>query len=133
MMIHSEQTESVNLAMDEPWNATKATYRLREMGAHPALSVAYKLHATERLAERSIIVSDVLYLIRNGFVYSDPIPAKTVGYYRYEIVCRTPNSGGRELCVVVIPSYNTMTMKIVTVMWRDEVQTRAGSTLEEQQ
>ena len=101
------------------------------MGRHPALSLAYKLHAKERLAERSIIISDVLYLLKHGFVYQDPVPAKTNGYFKYEIGCRTPNSGDRKICLIVIPNYNTMSIKIVTVMWEDEKQTRIGSILEE--
>lgn len=79
------------------------------------------------MAERSIIISDILYLVRNGFVYKDPIPAKTEGYYRYEIECRTPNSANRSIRLVVIPNYNTMGIKIVTVMWVDEIGTKAGS------
>lgn len=118
--------------MDEPWNATDATNRLREMGNHPALSLAYKLHAKERIAERGIIVSDVLHILKHGFVYQDPVPAKTNGYFKYEIGCLTPNSGNRRICLIVIPSYATMTIKLVTVMWEDERQTRTGSILEEE-
>ena len=118
----------------EPWNPTEATNNLRTIGQHPGLTLAYKLHARDRLAERSIILSDVLYILRNGFVYVDPVPAKkSRGYWRYQMECRTPNSEGRVVRVVVIPNANAMTIKIVTVMWADEDQTRAGTILKEEE
>lgn len=111
----------------EPWNPTDATYALRRIGQHPAMSLAYKIHATQRLAERGITTSDVLYLLRHGFVYNDPVPAHTHGYFRYEVRGQTPNSEGREICAVVIPNASAMTLKIVTVFWVDEEDRRAGT------
>lgn len=111
----------------EPWRPTDATYALREIGRHPALSLAYKVHAQQRLAERGITTSDILYLLRNGFVYEEAVPATTAGYYRYELRGLTPNSDSREICAVVIPNANTMKIKVVTVFWVDEHETRAGS------
>lgn len=117
----------------EPWRPTDATYALREIGGHPALSLAYKVHATQRLAERGITTSDVLYLLRNGFVYDAAVPATTAGYFRYEIRGRTPNSGSREICAVVIPNANTMKIKVVTVFWVDEKEARDGTLPKEEQ
>lgn len=117
----------MNAGAPEPWSPTNATYALREIGRHPAMSLAYKVHATQRLAERGITTSDVLYLLRNGFVYKEPVPATTRGYYRYEVRGRTPNSEGREICAVVIPNATTMKIKIVTVFWVDEEDRRAGT------
>ena len=121
----------MNCNKNEPWNPTDATYAIREVGRHPALSLAYKIHAMQRLAERGIVVSDVLYLLRNGFVYEDPKPATQAGYFRYVVDCRTPNSDGRIVTAVVIPNANTMSIKIVTVYWKDEHETVAGTLLEE--
>lgn len=115
----------------EPWNNTDATYALREMGKHPALSLAYKVHATQRLSERGTITPDVLQLIRTGFVYADAAPAKNAGYYKYQLEGLTPNSGGRVICAIVIPNSNAMTIKVVTVLWKDEVAQRAGTIVED--
>ena len=115
---------------NEPWNPTDATYALREMGRHPALSLAYKVHATQRKAERGLLTSDVLYLIRKGFVYATATPATQHGYFKYTIQGTTPNSNGRQVAAVVIPNANTMTMKIVTLFWVDEEQTRSGTLME---
>ena len=114
-----------------PWNNTDATYALREMGKHPALSLAYKVHATQRLSERGIIVSDVLHLIRTGFVYEDAAPSKNSGYYKYKMEGLTPNSGGRKICAILIPNSDAMTIKVVTVFWVDEVAQRAGTIVED--
>lgn len=115
----------------EPWTPTDATYAIREIGNHPALSIAYKIHATQRLAERGLLVSDVLYLLRNGFVYQDPVAATQAGYYRYVVQGQSPNSGGRNICAVVIPNSTYMKIKVVTVYWVDEVETRAGTVTED--
>lgn len=114
----------------EPWTPADATYAIREVGRHPALSIAYKLHATLRLVERGIIVSDILFILRNGFVYDHAVPATQKGYFKYVIRCKTPNSEGRELAAVVVPNSNTMSVKIVTVYWVDETDRRAGTLME---
>ena len=64
-------------------------------------------------------MGDVRHVLRHGFVYDDPIPAKQKGYWRYKMTGRTPNSGRRDVSVIVIPQYNPV-VGIVTVMWADE-------------
>lgn len=120
----------MNLPETEPWNPTDATYALREIGKHPALSVAYKVHATQRLAKRGIIVSDILYLLRTGFVYSDARQATQPGYFKYQMEGLTPNSAGRRVGAVVIPNAQYMTVKVVTVFWVDETGSKAGTLAE---
>ncbi len=72
------------------------------------------------MAERGLIVSDVLYLLKNGFVYENAEPATRKGYYRYKMECRTPNSGSRRVRVVVIPEKRGCLLKLITIMWVDE-------------
>lgn len=121
----------MNYTKDEPWNTTDATYAIREMARHPALSIAYKVHATQRLVERGIIVSDVLHLLRTGFVHKDAVKATQTGWYKYIVEGLTPNSAGRKIGAVVIPNAEYLKVKIVTVFWVDEPSTRAGTFLEE--
>ena len=121
----------MNHTKQEPWNTTDATYALREMGRHPALSIAYKVHATQRLSERGIIVSDILHLLSTGFVYDEPTPATQLGYYKYTMEGRTPNSAGRRIGTVVIPNAQYITIKVVTVFWVDDKDKRVGSLIEE--
>jgi hypothetical protein len=81
------------------------------------------------MAERNIIVSDVLYVLKLGFVLMQPGAAPTPGVYRYAIDNRTPNSDSRDIRVVAIPDETKFTVKAVTVMWADELATRAGSII----
>ena len=104
----------------EPWEPAVATEQIRAIANDKRLTVSYKLHAKERMAERNLILSDVLYALKNGFVYNRPVPATRPDLFRYRIDCRTPNSGSRSIGVVVIPSKAGCLLKIVSVMWVDE-------------
>ena len=114
---------------DEPWSPRDATENIREMSKHPAFSIAYKLHAKERLRDRGMILPDVLFLLRTGFVLTEARPAKTNGYFRYEMQGVTPNSERRKICCVVIPNYKQCSLKVVTVMWLDEEEKRSGTII----
>jgi hypothetical protein len=71
------------------------------------------------MAERSLIVSDVLHVIRHGFVYKRGEQSTRDGVYKSEMECVTPNSNGRVLRLVLIPSPSNW-IKIMTVMWADQ-------------
>jgi hypothetical protein len=112
---------------EEPWVPAYATEAIRKISRHPTLSLAYKVHATQRRVERGLVTSDVLYLLKNGFVLVDAEPATRPEYFRYVVTSTTPNSGGREIAAVVIPDASQLTIKIVTVYWVDEEARRAGT------
>ncbi|AAL41485.1 DUF4258 domain-containing protein [Agrobacterium fabrum] len=116
---------------NDPWLPNVATDKLRAIARDPKFTIAYKLHAKERLAERNLIASDVLYALKYGFVYEQAIPATRQGFFRYRVECKTPNSGSRAIGVVVIPNHVGCYMKIVTVMWIDEFERRDGSIIGE--
>ncbi len=117
--------------MKEPWEPSYATDAIREMAQNIQFSIAYKIHAKERLSERGLIASDVLYLLKNGFGLKPATKSeKSPGYYKYQIESLTPNSGGRKLRAVVIPNCKDCKLKIVTIMWVDERATRSGTLLE---
>jgi hypothetical protein len=108
------------LTSTQPWGPGRATTEIRAIASSNQLALSYKLHARERLEERNLVTSDVLYALKNGFVYQPPIPATRPGHYRYRVECRTPNSGSRTIGVVVIPSKTGCLIKVVSVMWIDE-------------
>lgn len=116
----------------EPWASGVATDEIRAIAQSKSLNVSYRLHAKERLKERNLIVSDVLYALRNGFVYKDPIPATRPGMFRYRMECKTPNSNSRPIGVVVIPAKVGCLLKIVSVMWIDEYERVAGTIIGEE-
>lgn len=72
------------------------------------------------MGERGITTLDVMYVLKNGFVYDPPEPATRAGYYKYKMVNPTPNSNRREVRLVVMPSLQSAQAKIATVMWADE-------------
>ncbi len=111
------------------WQPAKATHEIRKIARSKELVLSYPLHARNRLAERGLIVSDVLYVLKNGFVHRSAEPTKVVGEFCYRMDGRSPNSGGRSLGVVVIPDLPSRHLRVVTVMWLDEFATRAGSIL----
>lgn len=117
--------------VSERWNAAEATERIRAMARDHRFSLAYRLHAMQRLAERGLLTGDVLFVLKNGFVYGEPVPATQPDFYRYEMESRTPNSDARLVRVVVIPDARNLICKVVTVMWVDETATRAGTILNE--
>ena len=119
--------EVSDLADNDPWDKKTATDSIRKMARSKEFGIHYKLHARERLTERNLIMSDVLFVLRNGFVHTNAVKSTREGYHKYAMECRSPNSGGREVRVIVIPDSKTCKLKIVTVMWVDETSTTAGT------
>ncbi len=71
------------------------------------------------MAERGIIVSDIKCVLETGRIDEEPAESTRPGYYKYKICGKSPNSGSREICLVVIPDPGRPAIKMVTVMWRD--------------
>lgn len=71
------------------------------------------------MAERDILMGDLLHLLKTGFVFDPPEPATREGYFKYVIEGKTPNSDARTVIAIVIPG-PTSEMKVCSVMWRDE-------------
>lgn len=113
------------------WTPTDATDEIRAIAKSKQLNISYKIHARDRLAERNLIMSDVLYVLKNGFVYEEPIPSTRAGYNKYAMESRSPNGGRRSVRVIVIPDKKGCHLKIITVMWVDETETKAGTIIGE--
>lgn len=105
----------------QPWENADATDYLRQMGNDARLSFVTTLHYKEQLLARGFIQSDVLYLLKNGFVYEPPRKSTDKKLYKYAIQGKTPNSEGRFARLVVIPDFIGVTIKAVTIMWIDDV------------
>lgn len=101
------------------WSPAEATKRINECAQSPRLTIAWSGHAKEQLMDRELIMSDLVHLLRTGFVYEPARQATREGFFKYDIEGTTPNSGKRTVKAVVIPN-GDFNFKIVTVMWRDE-------------
>lgn len=103
----------------QPWSPADATDYIREISKNPT-NFIFKLHAKERMEERGIGVFDVLYVLQNGFVFEEPVPATREGFFKYKMESKTQNSHERTLRVVLIPEEKNRDIKIITVMFVDE-------------
>jgi hypothetical protein len=104
----------------EPWSPAQATERIRAIAREERFTPALKGHAKDQLEDRSLIMGDLLFLLRNGFVYDAPEKATREPYWKYKIQCTTPNSNNREVRAVSIPDWRRKGIKVVTIMWADE-------------
>jgi hypothetical protein len=110
----------------EPWKPAQATERIRAIGCSVEMSLSWKYHAAGQLTERGLIMGDLHYVLRNGFVYEPAEEATRKPFWKYQIQCTTPNSKGREVRAVVIPDWKRKGIKVVTIMWADEPIVRGG-------
>jgi hypothetical protein len=105
---------------DQPWKPGVATTRINEIARNKQCDLALKMHAKERLAQRGLLMSDLLFVLKNGYVYEEPEESTIAGLYRYKIESQSPNSRARFLRAVVVPDGKSCQIKVVTIMWRDE-------------
>jgi hypothetical protein len=105
---------------DQPWKPAKATEMINAISRSKTCGFSYKLHAKERMDERGLLVSDVLYVLRHGYVYAEPEASTLNGFYKYQVESQSPNSGARFLRVVDVPDAKSCQIKVITIMWRDE-------------
>lgn len=104
----------------QPWSAADATLLINEIARDRTCDLAITKHARERMKERDLIISDLLFVLKNGFVYDGAQESTVAGLYKYGVEGQSPNSGSRVLKVVAIPDEKSCGLKIVTFMWRDE-------------
>ena len=114
-----ERKQSGGSHGEEPWRPAEATRRIREKVRTDDIELSYTKHAKERMSERSLLIGDVIHVLRNGTVYEEAEPATRGGLFKYRIECLAPNSGRRSVRLVVIPSPTSRSIKVVTVMWVD--------------
>lgn len=102
------------------WKPAEATRRINECARStggPTLTLVK--HVKERLVQRDLTTGDLLHLLKTGFVYDEPEESTQIGYFKYRVEGKTPNSEGRMVRAVVIPN-GGCELKIITIMWRDE-------------
>lgn len=107
-----------DMSQQAPLSARDATDLIRSK-AREGLEIIWTRHVKEQMARRDLLMGDILHLLKNGFVYGKGVPATRPGCFKYQMECKTPNSGSRIVRVVVIPQPD-QALKLVTVMWKDE-------------
>jgi hypothetical protein len=104
----------------QPWKPADATGEIRRLARCDELKLTYRQHARDQMLERDLYMSDVLHVLKNGFVYQEGKKSTRDNIFKYRIECTTPNSNGREVGVVVCPDGPGCWVKVLTVMWIDE-------------
>ena len=107
------------MAKPQPWSPADATTEINAIAQSPQLRLTYTGHSREQMAERDLIASDVMFVLRRGFVLEDGEPSTQAGLYKYCLQSRSPNSESRTVRVVAIPDAKSFWIKVVTVMWVD--------------
>lgn len=100
------------------WSIETAERRIHAY-ARTDFELAYTRHAAERLRERGVLISDVNHVLAHGYIGEEPVESSRQGYFKYKICSKSPNSGNREICLIVIPDPERSAIKVVTVMWKD--------------
>jgi hypothetical protein len=104
----------------QPWKPADATRVINTTAKGLNCTLALTMHAKAQMHDRQLIMSDVLFVLRNGFVYEAPVPSTIAGFFKYKIECQSPNSGSRYLRAIVVPDEKSRQIKVITIMWRDE-------------
>lgn len=104
----------------QPWTPADATDSIRRISLSEGLTLIPTRHALAQMSDRQLFTGDVLYILKQGFVLDDPRESTRPGFYKYNVVSRSPNSGSRTVRVVAIPDAERCEVKIVTVMWVDD-------------
>lgn len=104
----------------EPWAPAQATERIRRIAQEDSFDLTLTGHAEVQMRERGITAVDIMYVLKNGFVYEEPKQGTRPGLYKYLMLNSTPNSNRKEVRLCLIPSMQSTQVKIITVMWADE-------------
>ena len=120
MVISVPPMKVSRLNKPQPWEPGDATDNIREIAASEfALSLTG--HVEERMEERDLTTGDILHLLKRGFIYEAAQPSTRTKCFKYCVDGTTPNTGNRTVRVVCVPCIDPFLIKIVTVMWRDEI------------
>lgn len=97
-----------------------ATDKIRALACDDLANLYQAEHFIERLCERDLIMADARHVLKHGFVYDQPEEATQPNLWKYKIEGKSPNSGNRQIGVVVIPDFQGRSYKLVTIYWVDE-------------
>ncbi len=102
------------------WSPKEAEERIHAyVETSPDFTLSYMVHAGDRMRERGITTSDIMYVLKNGYIDEEPQKEDRPGHFKYKMCGRSPNTGSREICLIVIPDPDKPTIEVVTVMWKD--------------
>lgn len=108
------------MKVPQPWKPGDATRVIRDLAHCEKFQFTLTEHFKRQLFERDLTMTDVIHVLRNGFVYREAQMSTRPPLCRYRMDSKSRNSGARTIRVVVIPDAERTWIKVVTVMWVDE-------------
>ena len=105
--------------MAKSLSPAKATKEINKLASDPLCNLSKSPHAEDRLEERTVLTGDLLYLLKNGFIFELAEASTRKGFWKYKIEGVTPNSNRRTITAIIIPDFKTKHIKIVTCYWKD--------------
>ena len=112
---------------DGPEDPEKTAQNIQKMARNPRPDMFWTEHAKEKMAERNLPMTEALYALRHGAIYTARRLSTRQGFFKYRMECLTPDSDVRPVGVVVVPDFENLCLKILTVMWVDGGSTPSGS------
>jgi hypothetical protein len=102
----------------EPWSATDATKIITGL-ARDVFDLQLTQHARERMADRDIVIADLLHVLKTGSVHKPGEAREPYSTYCYTIEGSVPTQNSLKLRIVVRPNVNVERkfIKVVTTMW----------------
>ena len=98
----------------------EATEQIRTLANDDFVTVHRTEHFKDRLSERDLLISDATHALKNGFVRDNSEQSTQQHLWKYKIESKTPNSGNREIGVIIIPDFEKLAYKLITIYWVDE-------------
>ena len=86
------------------WSPAEATRQINECANRGDFELDYVLKIGDAMKARSLITGDLHHLLKTGVVTGEPVESTLEGYFKYRIEGPTPNSDGKPIAAVVIPS-----------------------------
>jgi len=82
--------------MAKSLSPAKATKEINKLASDPLCNLSKSPHAEDRLEERTILTGDLLYLLKNGFIYELAEASTRKDFWKYKIEGVTPTQTGAQ-------------------------------------
>ncbi len=106
---------------------TYMTGAINTMARSDDLDLCYTKHCLERMRERDITISEILYILKTGIVeeYQGKAKPETGKFHKYKITAQSL-SRRRNISLIILVEINRLKIpaiklqEIVTAMWSDK-------------
>ncbi len=69
----------------QPWKPADDTDEIRTIARSDRMKLTRRDHACDQMKDRNLVMGDILYLLKQGFVYEPPESSTKKGLYKYKM------------------------------------------------